>query len=408
MAQVFEDSAIAVARWVESSLRDIARSATDAIWVEVPAYRSTPLYEDVVDHVVDIFGVFTSTVIERRAPSVADFAFTAAHATLRVESGILLVDFLKAFRIAQLALWRAIRGHAPETPASRSTALELVEHLMLTIEAGSTAAAISYLDAQQFQEADRERVARECLEELLDGRLPTHPARREALRAAGLDEGVRFAILVCRPAYAEGDHELSSEARRSFARIAAGLVTQWREQLVCVCPVPGADEQALIERVAARARELPGLGSRVSVGLGNAHPELTDAATALREAELACTSLRGRSGMQAIAKLSSLDYLVARADRSADVVVDPRVREFLAEDRANGSVYADTLHALARHDLNARRAAEALHIHVNTMYYRLGQIAKRTRLNVRRLDDAFELLIAIRLLEPRAGEARRD
>jgi sugar diacid utilization regulator len=52
----------------------------------------------------------------------------------------------------------------------------------------------------------------------------------------------------------------------------------------------------------------------------------------------------------------------------------------------------------AASDLNAKTAAEGLHLHVNTAYYRLERIAERTGCDLRRLADVMELLIAIRLL----------
>jgi DNA-binding PucR family transcriptional regulator len=48
--------------------------------------------------------------------------------------------------------------------------------------------------------------------------------------------------------------------------------------------------------------------------------------------------------------------------------------------------------------MNAKTAAERLHLHVNTIYYRLERIAERTGCDLRRLADVMELLIAVRLL----------
>lgn len=59
--------------------------------------------------------------------------------------------------------------------------------------------------------------------------------------------------------------------------------------------------------------------------------------------------------------------------------------------------------AYAAADLNAKAAAEELLIHVNTAHHRLGRIAEKTGCDLRRLSDAIDLLIAIRLTDgPRA------
>ena len=61
------------------------------------------------------------------------------------------------------------------------------------------------------------------------------------------------------------------------------------------------------------------------------------------------------------------------------------------------------LRAYVACDLNARRAAEQLHIHVNTAHYRLGRIAERTGCDLRHVSDLIELLIAARLADAEAG-----
>ena len=48
---------------------------------------------------------------------------------------------------------------------------------------------------------------------------------------------------------------------------------------------------------------------------------------------------------------------------------------------------------------NARRAAENLHIHVNTAHYRLARIAERTGLDLRRVSHLIDILIAARLAD---------
>jgi len=74
------------------------------------------------------------------------------------------------------------------------------------------------------------------------------------------------------------------------------------------------------------------------------------------------------------------------------------VRRFVEEDTAAGGALITTLVEFAASDLNAVAAAERLHMHVNTAYYRLDRIAERTGCDVRRLADVMELLIAVRLL----------
>lgn len=399
--QALDARALDIAHWVNAHIEQIARESTHLIWEEVAAYRETPLFEDVVHHVGEIFEVFTSTVLQGRSPQAADFPFTSGHATLRVEHGISLVDFLKAFRIAQLALWRAIRGHTVADGAEEATALGLVEHLMRTIEAGSTAAAITYLNAQQYLVADKERLARECLEDLLAGRPPASAVRANALRSAGLEDGSPYAVVVCRPGADTDPARLGVEAHRVLSHSLPGMLAMWRQMLVCLVPLAGQSPTMLAERLERPAEELRAADAVISAGVSSAHTRLEQAASALREAELACDHLLPSGGVQAFEALSPLDYLVASSDAAADRLIEPRVRAYLLDDLASGAVYVDTVRAYLDGDMNAKVAAASLHIHVNTMHYRIAQILERTGLDLRRFEDATQLLLAVRLLEGR-------
>ena len=102
--------------------------------------------------------------------------------------------------------------------------------------------------------------------------------------------------------------------------------------------------------------------------------------------------------MLALSTLSSFDYLVLREDETARRLIRPQVRQFVADDLAAGGTLITTLVEFAACDMNAKIAAERLHLHVNTAYYRLERIAGRTGCDLRRLADVMELLIAVRLL----------
>ena len=130
------------------------------------------------------------------------------HALRRVESGIPLIDFLKAFRIAQLTLWEYVQDYVGGHECGH-VALRLVTHLMRAIEAGSSAAATTYLEAQQYELADQEHTQRDLLDDLLAGRRPTVAPRIASLGAAGLVEDQPFIVATARSAGTPDDEERS-------------------------------------------------------------------------------------------------------------------------------------------------------------------------------------------------------
>jgi sugar diacid utilization regulator len=93
-----------------------------------------------------------------------------------------------------------------------------------------------------------------------------------------------------------------------------------------------------------------------------------------------------------------------RDDAVARRMIAPEIERFVVEDRARGGTLIRTLIAYADADLNAKAAAEALLIHVNTAHHRLGRIAERTGCDLRRLSDVIDLLIAIRLTDTPARD----
>ena len=94
----------------------------------------------------------------------------------------------------------------------------------------------------------------------------------------------------------------------------------------------------------------------------------------------------------------TLDYLVQTHDRTARRLVRPEVRAFVQEDLAAGGTFVETLRQYVACDLNAKLAAMALHVHANTVYYRLERIAERTGCDVRRVEELIDLLLAVSLV----------
>lgn len=393
----------ALARWVETRMGALAESATDRIWIEVPSYRASGLRSDVSQHVARVYGVFVSTVRESRDPSVQDFPWTAEHAERRVEHGISLVDFLKAFRIAQLELWDGLLGWSHERPGSGAdlVVLGLVSHVMRTIESGSAAAAATYLEAQQFELADHEHIQRDLLEDLLAGRLPTQARRLTMLREAALADDQPFVVAT---ALLEGEEDsgeqesLTRTARTHLSHATGGIHVLRQTELVALLPVRGQLERVVHQRLARAVDELAGRDLRLRLGLSGLRTDLSEVPDAYAEARLACESIERPHGVASLADLSALDYLVRRPDETVRRLIRPEVRDFLTEDLAGQGTYSASLQAFLDHDLNAREAAKALHVHVNTMYYRLERIASRTGCDLRRVDQMMELVLALRML----------
>jgi DNA-binding PucR family transcriptional regulator len=128
---------------------------------------------------------------------------------------------------------------------------------------------------------------------------------------------------------------------------------------------------------------------------------------AYAEARGAAEGIDKGGGVVALADLSPADYLTSHADDVAPRLIPEAVRRFILEDfDRDGSLVATVL-AYAAADMNLAKAAERLHVHVNTARYRLSRIAERTGCEPRSVADMLDLLLAIKLLGgPRTVPAR--
>jgi len=391
-----------IAAAVETSLDKMVSAAVDAIWAEVPAYPAShdkQLRDDVTVHVRAIFLAFLAGLNTGQPTRRADFAMTREQATRRVAQGISLADFLQAFRIGQLTLWRGVLDAAGEDAAARDAALLIVAQIMQLIELGSTVAGEAYVAAQQHALAEGDRVRRDLLEDLLARRGSGAGPKRGLLRAAGLGPDTRLLVAVAALA---GDLPEGLTLRDAVPGVTVaarrGLTVVRQDEIVGIMPLAPSGTAAAVTGLRRAGADLARRGLRLTVGVSTEHAGLIEVPEAYAEAQTARGGLGGSPGVLALPLLTSLDYLVLREDETARRLIRPQVRQFVAEDLAAGGTLIATLVEFAACDLNAKTAAERLHLHVNTAYYRLERIAERTGCDLRRLADVMELLIAVRLL----------
>jgi DNA-binding PucR family transcriptional regulator len=176
---------------------------------------------------------------------------------------------------------------------------------------------------------------------------------------------------------------------------ASGLAVLRQDEIVAVLPLPPGDPEATVISL-RRAGAASEIG--IAIGVSTVHAGLPEIPEAYAEAQTARDALGSAGGVLALPLLTAFDYLVLREAKTAQRLIRPEVRRFVTEDAAAGGALIATLVEYARCDLNAKTAAERLHLHVNSAYYRLDRIAARTGYDLRKLTDVVELMIAIRLL----------
>lgn len=171
--------------------------------------------------------------------------------------------------------------------------------------------------------------------------------------------------------------------------------------------VPGSVHTAVAAFLSAAGAALGGV--RLAGGMGRVCRAPGDYAESHREAELALEVARAAPDGQRLRTHEDLGFygLVARAvapavlDDLADRALEPLVRS----DARTGAQYVQTLAAFLRADRHLKPAAAALHLHVNTLRYRLGRIERLLGVDLDDVEARFQLELAVRVLEARGRVA---
>jgi DNA-binding PucR family transcriptional regulator len=171
------------------------------------------------------------------------------------------------------------------------------------------------------------------------------------------------------------------------------------DEIVIVWSVADSPPDGLRSRLETAQQRLSDAGLPLAVGVSTAVGGLSQVPDAYREASAARSARGAAPGVVELSAMSAFEYLTLRPDGTASRLITPAVLDFVAQDVQDGGALIATLREYVEADLNTRRAAEQLHVHVNTAHYRLGKIAERTGCDLRRVTDLIEILIAARLLD---------
>jgi hypothetical protein len=164
--------------------------------------------------------------------------------------------------------------------------------------------------------------------------------------------------------------------------------------------VAAAPEQvtAALRRVRAPLQARLGERQSLAVGVGpHVAPEPALLRSSLVQADYACRA--AQTSAQPVRGAAEVDSLAALLD-GVPVAVraafqDRLLAPLTAHDRDNGVSLTDTLSVFLAHDGSWARTAKALHIHVNTVHYRVQRIEELTGRNLGRLADRLDLRAAL-------------
>jgi hypothetical protein len=382
---------------------EIVDLGVDQIWAEIPAYRRVrdPRFKaDVRKHVDVHHDLIVRSLAEGRPPDPDDLGFMRPVATRRV-GRIPLGDFMHAFRIYHEVFWNALLESAGDEDA-RAAALDSAGLLMRYINTAASQAGEAYVEAERLEVAQGDRVRRDLLDDLLAGRAPAPGPKLMAAHDAGLHLQVPNVVVVAVPLVRpEDEHTLRAVALsvcRAIGSALRPLIVTRQDELVLIARVE-RDIKDLVDDLCSAQARLAGEGTTLAIGVSAVQTGLERSAHAYAEAQSALERVRAGGGVVALPVLSAFDCLTLFGRETARGRIPAPIRQFVAEDMADGRILTATLLEYVASDFNAKLAAERLFVHPNTARYRLGKIEERTGCNLRSVSDVLDLLIAVRVAE---------
>lgn len=358
---------------------DVAREMIAAFRHDIDAYHR--LSDSVLSG--QIFEVsqrnvelFFRWITDGEEPSDEDLQLFRDSARNRATEGMQLEDLLQAYRAGGQIGWKLIQEAA--LPQEQSALLLCARMLMQYVDRVSAAVGQTYLDERQALVSEEERRLRELLDCLLAERPVPAPLR-------GVAERVGFPL---------------GERYRAFALAVPGGSARRHAQMAAALRARGVLALTEGERVVGLA---PPEGTSAALRDGGALLAAGDARP-LRELGEILEELRlvadlgarlGRTGEVAQDEYLP-ELLLARAPRVAQMVRQRVLGPLEAYAERRSSELVETLDAFVTCGLDRRRAAAEIHVHPNTLDYRLRRIAELTGLDLRRPDDLALVVLALR------------
>jgi purine catabolism regulator len=277
---------------------------------------------------------------------------------------------------------------------------ELGELHRLAVGRAAHACAIELVRFRAARDA-RDEVEEELLDVLTAGRPGSHQAARERAKRKGFDVDAPYLVIAAEPAEPGRAPKIRASWERLLATMrSSALVRERGDSTLALISLAGRralDPKALAEQL-QRAARVAAAGP-VALGYGAVRTGTAEVASGAREAEQALTMGRRLFGPDSATAFSDLGlYRLLYALQPL-----PELRAFRddalarlgAKDRRG--VLQQTLGAYLATNGSPTDAADRLHLHRNTVLYRLGRIEDLLGADLRNAEVRLALHLALKI-----------
>jgi sugar diacid utilization regulator len=371
---------------------------------QVPAYRRLPP-DGIAD--VEALAARNTRVLSAalRAGSHLDrdeLRYVAEHVRERVRRGVSLEEMLHAYRVAITAFWEAAIAEGVTLGFSRDAALELARRTSELTDDLTTHAAETYVREVSRLRALSDQAARDLLELLLQGEVDAE-ALATHFAAPGLDSAESLVVVVAR--VARTDRSESDALETAASAITGALATGHASPLVAirtglvVAVAPADGGPSIATRLTAVHDQLRAHDTELFCGLSTPRSSLARVPAAFDQAVLAVSRASLTQPVVSLAELPVVQNLLLGATATMRALLTGMAEDIDLDGRETAAGMRTTLHAFADASMNLTRAAEALHVHPNTLRYRLRRIHERSGRNPHDFNDLIDLVCLLDLLE---------
>ncbi|HDQ92801.1 MAG TPA: PucR family transcriptional regulator [Synergistetes bacterium] len=187
-----------------------------------------------------------------------------------------------------------------------------------------------------------------------------------------------------------------------YGRVHSTMVGERHVSLVSLHPAPGENIQ-LLERLLRKFREnySSEKGKTFSIVLGGSVKDIGRISSSFRQASI-CMDFAGATGSTEAVfvweKMGLLRLLMSTSNREEiRLYVEQYLGAFSSVRPSLAREYIETLYALCRNGWNLRSSAAEMHLHYNTLRYRIKQISEIVSFDIEDPEARQELLIALKL-----------
>lgn len=364
---------------VRAELETLAQAIVSAVAAESPVYAgvlAAPEGMAIRLGIEQAIRAFLDGVESGRRPALETDELWRRLGEAEFQAGRSLDDLRSAFRIGTRAAWRGAADLALRAGVSAPVAIAIAEAIFVYADDLAADVVEGYLRIASDEAGERERRRRRLAQLLLD------PDGHDPEAVAHAAELARWPLPRSLAAVAVAGDDPSAIARRLDVDVLAGSDAGGAWLLLTDPDGPG--RQVALQR--ALERTPAAIGPTVT---------LTDAHRSLRWAR---ATLELHPGGELGRARDDLATLILLADRELGAeLVSRRLAPLLELPAAERERLLSTLGAWLDHQRHTPRIADELHVHPQTVRYRIAKLGELLGEGLQTPDGRFELALAVRI-----------